>query len=173
MCFIVFIVIYYWFFYLNLDVNFYYYFIILLCFVLRIFIVVFSKNYLILSIWWDLLGLSRFFLILYYNNWDSSSGSINTIIVGRFGDFFVFLFFSLFLFSYISFYYYLFFWLFFYFVFFSFTKSGQFPFSSWLPKAISAPTPVSSLVHRSTLVTSGLFIFYFFYLFFNFFFFYF
>nr|YP_009391028.1 NADH dehydrogenase subunit 5 [Caenorhabditis doughertyi]ARV88293.1 NADH dehydrogenase subunit 5 [Caenorhabditis doughertyi] len=144
--------------YLNSELNFNYYYFVLLIFVGSMFSLNFSNSIFTMLLSWDLLGISSFFLVLFYNNWDSCSGAMNTALTNRLGDYFMFVFFGL---SVFSGYYFLSFSMFSSYMSLlllltAFTKSAQFPFSSWLPKAMSAPTPVSSLVHSSTLVTAGL-----------------
>nr|YP_010831210.1 NADH dehydrogenase subunit 5 [Elysia viridis]WFF64234.1 NADH dehydrogenase subunit 5 [Elysia viridis] len=136
---------------------------ILLAFVGSMNLLIFSGSVFFLFIGWDGLGITSFALIIYYQSYDSLSAGFQTLMINRIGDALivlsVFLFVVLGQFSFIS-------------LpsnpwiiplvlilmFAGLTKSAQYPFSSWLPAAMAAPTPVSALVHSSTLVTAGIFL---------------
>lgn len=105
---------------------------------------------------WDGLGVTSFLLVIYYKNRKSIGSGIITALTNRLGDcfFLVILGISLFRRESLSQGHFLVALI----LLVSMTKSAQIPFSSWLPSAMAAPTPVRALVHSSTLVTAGVYL---------------
>nr|QXF29233.1 NADH dehydrogenase subunit 5 [Pentatoma rufipes] len=139
---------------------------IVLLFVLSMMFLIISPNLISILLGWDGLGLVSYCLVIYYQNYKSYNAGMLTILSNRVGDVSILIGISwLFNMGGWNYIYYLKFmdtkvsmWLLYLMVLAAFTKSAQIPFSSWLPAAMAAPTPVSALVHSSTLVTAGVYL---------------
>uniref|UniRef100_A0AAU8G8B1 NADH:ubiquinone reductase (H(+)-translocating) n=1 Tax=Colposcenia aliena TaxID=3101724 RepID=A0AAU8G8B1_9HEMI len=126
-------------------------------FVLFMLMMIMSPSILGVILGWDGLGLISYCLVIYYQSKTSFNSGFITAASNRLGDSLLILsivfcsFFGNFLFWEIN------LWSIPMFLTACLTKSAQFPFSAWLPLAMAAPTPISSLVHSSTLVTAGVY----------------
>nr|WIL10137.1 NADH dehydrogenase subunit 5 [Actornithophilus hoplopteri] len=152
----------YSFFYLEEEVNLKRFLILLSMFVFSMLILILSGNFFSSLIGWDGLGVTSVLLIFFFYSSSSLKAGTMTFLMNRIGDCFFIL--SFFFVSLISSNIFLLEKVLFstltlptIFVLMSITKSAQIPFSSWLPAAMEAPTPVSALVHSSTLVTAGIY----------------
>nr|WKU84137.1 NADH dehydrogenase subunit 5 [Senaspis dentipes] len=170
MSFVLFIsslVIYYSSEYMSSDVNINRFIMLVLLFVLSMMMLIISPNMISILLGWDGLGLVSYCLVIYFNNVKSFNAGMLTALLNRIGDVALLMAIAWML-NYGG-------WNYIYYLEFmkndkemmivgglvmlaAMTKSAQIPFSSWLPAAMAAPTPVSALVHSSTLVTAGIYL---------------
>uniref|UniRef100_A0AAT9FF28 NADH-ubiquinone oxidoreductase chain 5 n=1 Tax=Haemaphysalis megaspinosa TaxID=1155002 RepID=A0AAT9FF28_9ACAR len=147
--------------YMSSDKNKNCFCIIVLMFVLSMIMLILMPNMLMIILGWDGLGLVSYCLVIFYQSVNSYNSGMMTIISNRVGDVMVIMS-LLFLFNFGSFDFLSLNgteWILGIFIILAgMTKSAQIPFSAWLPAAMAAPTPVSSLVHSSTLVTAGVYL---------------
>lgn len=161
------VVIYYRKRYINSEINLNRFIILVLLFVFSIILLIIRPNIIRILLGWDGLGLVSYCLVIYYQNIKSYNAGILTALSNRIGDVFILMVIS-WIINYGS-------WNYLFYLNFikndyeiliirimiiiaAMTKRAQIPFSSWLPAAIAAPTPVSALVHSSTLVTAGVYL---------------
>lgn len=149
--------------YMKEDVRNKRFHILVAIFILRILLLILSPNLIRALLGWDGLGLRSYLLVIHFSRRKAFRSGLITALTNRLGDFFFLVLiaftitrnswelqtkkrerYSLILGLLL--------------LLTAFTKRAQVPFSSWLPAAMAAPTPVSSLVHSSTLVTAGVYL---------------
>nr|APX40103.1 NADH dehydrogenase subunit 5 [Lachnaia gallaeca] len=153
--------------YMSGDLNLNRFILLVVMFVLSMILLIISPNLISILLGWDGLGLVSYCLVIYYQNVKSYNAGMLTALTNRVGDVALLMAIA-WMFNFGSWNYYFYLdscvsdfsmrvvsWLV---VLAALTKSAQIPFSSWLPAAMAAPTPVSSLVHSSTLVTAGVYL---------------
>nr|YP_010429029.1 NADH dehydrogenase subunit 5 [Mimathyma nycteis]USO21451.1 NADH dehydrogenase subunit 5 [Mimathyma nycteis] len=160
-------VIYYSGSYMMSELNLNRFIILVLLFVFSMILLIISPNMISIFLGWDGLGLVSYCLIIFYQNIKSYNAGMLTALSNRIGDVMILILIS-WMMNYGS-------WNYIFYLNFmmndysmkivgllvilaAMTKSAQIPFSSWLPAAMAAPTPVSALVHSSTLVTAGVYL---------------
>nr|QNN85793.1 NADH dehydrogenase subunit 5 [Euspira gilva] len=136
---------------------------LVMLFVMSMNLLVFIPSLPALLLGWDGLGIVSFALVIYYQNMKSLSAGMLTVLANRIGDVMILLSIGILILQghwviTLMFDFYLSTWVGLTILIAAMTKSAQIPFSSWLPAAMAAPTPVSALVHSSTLVTAGVFL---------------
>nr|YP_009660722.1 NADH dehydrogenase subunit 5 [Loxosceles similis]QCS26175.1 NADH dehydrogenase subunit 5 [Loxosceles similis] len=141
--------------------NHKHFFLMMFLFVTSMLMLVFTDNMIMLILGWDGLGLTSYILVMFYQNANSTASGNITILSNRIGDMMILM--AIALMSMTNNFHFM--------NNENFTllttmmlliaavsKSAQFPLSAWLPAAMAAPTPISALVHSSTLVTAGTYI---------------
>nr|AJG02583.1 NADH dehydrogenase subunit 5 [Coenonympha tullia] len=153
--------------YMSSELNLGRFIILVLLFVFSMILLIISPNIISIILGWDGLGLVSYCLVIYYQNIKSYNAGMLTVLSNRIGDVMILMVIA-WMINYGS-------WNFIFYLNFmvndysmkiisfmiilaAMTKSAQIPFSSWLPAAMAAPTPVSALVHSSTLVTAGVYL---------------
>lgn len=148
------------------------FFVYLLLFMFSMIGIVIANNTILMYVFWELTSVSSFLLISYwYNNGNSQLGAIQSFMITVFGGLALLTgFIMLYIITgtnniseilaqrhaiekhplYIPMMLML--------LLGAFTKSAQFPFHIWLPKAMAAPTPVSAYLHSATMVKAGIFL---------------